>query len=370
MTSKILFICKARQFAYHSSDENTYSGGSKSSGLYNSVKFMVDMLNKAGVECKMVEVPDNNAIDKEVTAYKPTHVIIEALWVVPEKFDVLTKLHPTVKWLVRLHSDVPFIANEGIAIEWIAKYMTKTNVWVAANSQRIAEDLESLYGKAVPHLPNYYPIEDYGFPPVPVVPDHGNIFIRIIDVLLGRGHTKPVQPAIRTRLDIGCFGAIRPLKDQLIQAIAAMRFADLRGLPLYFHINGNRVEGKGDPILKNIRQLFASRPEHTLVEHDWMDHEEFVSFLKTIDVTMQVSFTETYNIVAADSIAAHTPVITSDEIVFVPAEFHADPTSANDMIKKLGYVYDGSREHIVHHNFECLVRDAEKAKSIWLRMFE
>ena len=34
-------------------------------------------------------VVDNNGIDKEITEYKPTHVFIEGLWVVPEKFDVL-----------------------------------------------------------------------------------------------------------------------------------------------------------------------------------------------------------------------------------------------------------------------------------------
>lgn len=370
MTSRILFICKARQLTTDYNEEYTYSGGAKSSGLYNSVKFMVDMLTQAGVDCKMVEVPDNNAIDKEVTAYKPTHVIIEALWVVPSKFDVLTKLHKNVKWIVRLHSDVPFISNEGIAMDWISQYVNKPNVFVGANSPRIAEDLEAIYGQPVIYLPNYYPITSYGFPPVPQEEAASSIFSRIVDVLLGRSHKKPIATVYKDTLDIGCFGAIRPLKNQLIQAVAAMRFADMKGKKLRFHINGNRVEGKGDPILKNIQKLFASRPEHTLVEHNWMDHETFVEFLRTLDVTMQVSFTETYNIVAADSIAAHTPVITSNEIVFVPNEFHADPVDANDMIDKLGAVYDGSRNHIVHKNFEGLMRDADRAKMQWLATFK
>lgn len=55
------------------------------------------MLNRNGIESKVVVVIDNNCIDKEVTAFKPTHAIIEGLWVVPEKFDVLKKLHPTIK---------------------------------------------------------------------------------------------------------------------------------------------------------------------------------------------------------------------------------------------------------------------------------
>jgi hypothetical protein len=40
-------------------------------------------------ESNIVVVLDNNEIDKYVTKYKPTHVIIEALWVVPTKFHIL-----------------------------------------------------------------------------------------------------------------------------------------------------------------------------------------------------------------------------------------------------------------------------------------
>jgi hypothetical protein len=77
------------------------------------------MLVANGVDSTIIEVIDNNGIDREVTKYKPTHVIIEALWVIPSKFEILTKLHPNVKWIIRLHSEIPFLANEGIAMEWM-----------------------------------------------------------------------------------------------------------------------------------------------------------------------------------------------------------------------------------------------------------
>ena len=66
----------------------------KSSGLFNSASACAQMLEDDGIPSKVVEVVDNNCIDREVHKFRPTHVIIEALWVVPEKFSVLSKLHP------------------------------------------------------------------------------------------------------------------------------------------------------------------------------------------------------------------------------------------------------------------------------------
>ena len=110
--AKVLFILKRRE------DYNSviHSHVGLSTGLYNSASFMNDMLNENGVQSKLVVVPDNNSIDREVTLYRPSHVIIEALWVVPQKFAILQKLHPEVKWIIRLHSEMPFMAGEGNAM--------------------------------------------------------------------------------------------------------------------------------------------------------------------------------------------------------------------------------------------------------------
>ena len=113
--NKILFLLKRRE------DYSAKIHGSNvglSTGLYNSASFMNDMLNELGIESKLSVVIDNNCIDREVTQYQPTHVVIEALWVVPTKFAVLQALHPNVKWIVRLHSELPFLANEGMALHW------------------------------------------------------------------------------------------------------------------------------------------------------------------------------------------------------------------------------------------------------------
>jgi len=134
--TKVLFILKRRE-DYNSAIHN-HQG--LSTGLYNSASFMNNMLNDNGVQSKMVVVIDNNCIDREVTAYRPTHVIIEALWVTPSKFAVLQKLHPGVKWIIRLHSEMPFMAGEGMAMDWLGDYADFANVYIGVNAPRMLRE--------------------------------------------------------------------------------------------------------------------------------------------------------------------------------------------------------------------------------------
>jgi hypothetical protein len=139
--TKVLFICKRRIDSW--SKDQPYAVEGFSSGLYNSANFVVKMLNDAGTEAKLIDVIDNNCIDREVTKYKPTHVIIEAYWVVPEKFDVLIKLHPDVEWIVRNHSETPFAANEGIIIDWSFGYIER-GVKLSCNAPRALHDFRTI----------------------------------------------------------------------------------------------------------------------------------------------------------------------------------------------------------------------------------
>jgi len=348
-TPRILFICKNRDTIYGSPvcDSYTHYASSLSSGLLNSVYFVVKMLIAKGIDAKLVDVVDNNGIDKEVSMYKPTHVIIEALWVVPTKFDILTKLHPTVQWIVRLHSEVPFIACEGIAMDWIFESDKVPNVSIAANSKRIARDLSGLLSKPIIYLPNYYDVSN-------VVTNH-NVKIEKCSEFL----------------DIGCFGAIRQLKNQLIQAVAAMNFGNKIGKKIRFHINGNRVEGNADPVLKNIIKIFEKNTQgHQLISHDWMPHEDFTGVIGQMDILMQVSFSETYNIVTADAIAQNVPVVTSKEIQFVNRIFQAECTDVHSIVGALYRAYLLSKFDLHQVNRIMLSRNSDDAANVWLDTFK
>lgn len=332
--NKALFILKKRQ-----SSHSNYS--SVSSGLLNSAKFVSDMLNKNGIESNLVEVQDNNCIDREVTKYRPTHVIIEALWIVPSKFEVLTKLHPNVEWIIRLHSDISFLANEGIAVEWIYEYLKYDNVKISANDWETNFNFELLTDKQFVYLPNYYPVGFFNL-------------------------NKP-KPTTKKVLNVGCFGAVRPLKNQLIQAVAAIDYADSYGKKLKFHINVKRIEGKGEPVLKNLRELFKNNSKHELVEYDWLDHDKFIDVVQSMDIGMQVSFTETFNIVTADFVNNNIPVVVSGEIPWVSRLFQANPSKVESIVRKMRWALMFSKLKFL--NKLGLWWNSIRAEKIWTQYF-
>jgi len=155
----LLFLLKRRDTHWNPSDQYA---SELSSGLLNSVRFITKMIEKSFGFCQphLEQVADGNGVDRVVAQIRPQVVIIEALWVTPEKLSELCRLHPDVKWVIRLHSEVPFLANEGIAMDWLNRYVQVSDrVLIAANSHRAARELSQLLHRNVLHLPNCYEIE-------------------------------------------------------------------------------------------------------------------------------------------------------------------------------------------------------------------
>jgi hypothetical protein len=331
MTPRLLFILKkSKGYGFYS-----YGGF----GLYNSARFVVDMLNAAGLVAKLVIVNDNNDIDREVTGFRPNYVVIEALWVVPGKFDILQKLHPRVKWIVRVHSNLPFLSVEGIAVDWVYRYAEQANVQVAFNSKKIAEDFSVLLpkGKSL-FLPNFYPVSKY------------------------RGKRSPAPKNI---VRIGCFGAIRPMKNQLLQAVVAIRYAQKVGKLLEFNINASRVE-HGEEVLKNIRSLFQ-HSGHKLIERGWLSHDEFLKILGTMDFSMNVSLSETFCIAAADAVSMNVPLICSSDVPWASQAFSVVPATDEDRIlSRMLKFSTWLAERLNRHGLQSY---SNASRKIWLQSF-
>ncbi len=323
---KVLCITKRR---------GAYGGVHPSSGLYNSVRFIVAMLNEIGVDAKMVDVVDNNSIDREVHKYRPDICIIDAIWIIPEKFAILKRLHPKVKWVIRNHSDIPFLSNEGNAIRWLFEYLDY-DIKLASNRKQTADELSKTLNTDIAFLPNYYPLTDE---------------------ILRTGRDSET-------INIGCFGAIRPLKNQLVQAMAAIEFADRRNQALKFYINTERVEGCGESILKNLRSLF-DYSGHELVELPWLDHKDFIKLLGSkIDLSMQVSFNETFNIVSSDACNLNIPIVVSPEVYWASkAAMVKDTTNVDKIVERMEIVIDNNA--IVKYNKNLLGRENERTKQAW-----
>ncbi len=347
---RILFLCKKHHlYGHHRHHEN------KCSGLFNSASFVANYLKSQGHDAKVINVVDGNDIDRVVTEFDPQFVVIEALWVTPDKIQELLKIsrHQNRRWVIRIHSKLTFLASEGMAFEWLAGYRTLMqtfkNLHVAPNTFELTVDLKETFDLRTIFLPNIYM-------PEPVV---------IVDNLLQQRPHKKV-------IDIGCFGAIRPMKNALTQAMAAIKFADRKNLEVHFHVNAGRVEQNGENVLKNLRALFNGLKHHVLVEHPWMEYKEFVQLVRTMDIGMQVSLCETFNIVSADFVSNDIPLVGSKEISWLPKMFCADDTSSEDIANHLDYAWTQPGymlRHLSNRALDTYNIDAENHWDKLLRMW-
>lgn len=331
-TLRVLFICK---------DRGQHNG---KFGLWNSASFVVDALNDLRrdapdddirYDTKLVSVIDGNCIDREVTQFRPDIVVIEALWVTPNKFIELNAIHKHVRWIVRIHSKATFLAQEGIALHWVNEYTKIPRVIVSANNSEFNDDMCDV-GYPLLYLPNIYT------PSYKIIKSHQR------------------DPGV---INIGCFGALRPMKNHLVQAMAAIKFAESLGKTLHFHINFNCENI--DNVLRNLRSLFEGR-KHLLKEHGWLRHEDFCRLVSSMDVGMQVSVSESFNIVMADFVNLDIPVVCSKEIKFVNWLFKC-ANDTDEIVRTLGLACFGGRFNLQRYNKRLLDQHNREAVGIWDR---
>jgi len=334
--------------------KNNESGGQFTSkaGLSNSANFLKRILEKyVNLHCELKLCVDSNSVNKEISLFRPDICIIEAIWIPPYKMKELSKLWPSVTFVARVHSKIPFLANEGIAIGWIKEYNQIENVMVSFNNLATNEDFRGIGIEPV-YLPNLYPtIRNF---------NGTKYFFKSIKEkvckLFGCSTSKTV-------VNIGCFGAIRPLKNQLSQAFAAITYADKNDKILHYHINGTRIEQRGENVLKNLRELFKDT-RHKLVEHKWMEHHEFLKIIHQMDLGLQVSYTESFNIVTADFVHCEKPIIVGHDTDWMYCGSKVDANNIPMMVEKIENVMKNPSKYILR-NYTSFEKYYRKSLRIW-----
>ena len=347
---RVLFILKRRE-DYNQEFHNVKG---LSTGLFNSASFVCDMLNSIGIESQLEVAIDNNCIDRLVNTFKPSHVIIEALWVVPNKFEVLTRLHPKVKWIIRLHSEMPFMAGEGMSMDWIGDYISYPQISLGINAPRMLNEIQTYLrikqswteketNQRVFYMPNFYPQE----------------------------YKTKIFDRNKSYVNVACFGAIRPLKNHLLQAFAAIKFAESIDKKLHFHVNLGRIEMQGSPVMHNLLNLFEQLVDsgHQLIGHEWTPREEFLIICREMDIGLQCNFSETFNIVSADIISQGVPIVGSREIPWASNWFNARPTESDEIANVMRRSYKYAKVN-VWLNQRNLTKYTDKTRFIWKKLFE
>jgi hypothetical protein len=156
--------------------------------------------------------------------------------------------------------------------------------------------------------------------------------------------------------------------------MCAMKAADILNKTLHFHITvnvkGDYVYGNSNetsnPILKNFDELFKNS-KHVLIKHQWIENNEFQELVKKMDLGLQLSFTESFNIVAADFINNDVPILVSDVISWMPDCLKTSTTDYDKVVRKMIRLYKHRNSYFIKRKMrKSLINYNVKAKIKWL----
>jgi hypothetical protein len=166
------------------------------------------------------------------------------------------------------------------------------------------------------------------------------------------------------KLRIGCFCAIRPYKNVLTAAAAALEVGvRLRANDLEFWISGGRMEGGGDTIMRAIEQMYKDVPRAKLVAQTWQSWPAFLETVGSMDLMLQPSFSEGFNMICADGISRGVSTVVGDAIYWAPQNWVASTDSASDIANKaVALLHDPGA---IHEGVEALIKHNNAALQNW-----
>ncbi len=285
-------------------------------GLGVSALKNAEYLNARGYDAIVIAAKHNVDVVDAIRKYELTHVVISAPWLSSLDIDTMVRHFTNVKFGIVAHSNIGFLQADPGALQLLRKYVLISrevpNLYVGGNSLIFAKWFSEVYESKFLLLPNLY--EVYG---------------------------RECQEFSRDLIRIGTFGAIRPQKNVMTSAAAAMLLSKHTGRPVEFNVSTGREDGGGGVILNAIRQMMIHVPGVELVERHWSNWIEFKRTVRDMDILFQMSYTESFNMVTADGISEGVPSVTSDAIVWVPESWKA---KADDV-----YSVAAIAEHLLHH---------------------
>lgn len=313
-------------------------------GLGVNALMTAKVLRKNGIHCDVVAVKDVSDVKKFLsTSAVPTHAIFQALWVPANDMQELCTTYGATHFIVRCHSQIGFLQVEPTAINTLRDLLFQQelslNLTVSSNTRRLQCFLQDTYKSKVLYLPNLYDLE--------------------------RVKRKRDESHGHRVLRIGSFGAHRLLKNHTTAAAAAMMMAQRHSSDLEFYVNSGRAENnKGDSVLLSLQYMLGRVPWAKLVQVPWAEWSEFRQTVATMDLCIQVSFTETFNIVTADAVAEGVPSVVSDAIEWAPESWKADVDNAQSIARTGAWLLWDT--HGAVEGLESLTRYCDAGVQTWL----
>jgi hypothetical protein len=276
--------------------------------LHNAARYDADYLKAVGHASEVIATPEGDMLPVLDTDL----VVIEgACWVPVEMVQKLTRKHRVI---VRVHAAPAFLYFEfpGQSATDYCKACRALGVTIAYVSEELAERFNAAA------LPIVYPVG-----PLPEW-EHSL--------------TAAVHSVRADRVDIGAFGAMRPLKNHMGMLFDVIKARDtwFKDRAFYFHVNATRAEDRGHYILGELKSVCRETGIH-LVGHDWIEPAKFkAEVIPSMTVGMFGTFAESFCLTAADFVAAGVPSVLSNSIPWA-----------------------GIRGSLVDQLYECIVRPHE-----------
>lgn len=264
-------------------------------------------------ECEEIENKINE--DSKICDTPPTHIIISAFWIPTRKLAELCYKYKNIKFIVNSHSNVEFMHADRNAFallkQGIELQRMVPNFNMSGNCYKFSEWASIIFDEKIAFLPNLYNLEGM---------KHSNY----LDIF----HT----PEWRKRgiIKISNFGATRVLKGNLTACAAAMEVSKKLNVPVEFWLSSGRVDG-GQSILYAIQQLTQNMPNFYVRHKEWAPWGNFREFIGTMDLNMQMSMSESFNMVLADSLYNGIPAVGSEVIEWLPNNCIAKLDDANNI---------------------------------------
>jgi hypothetical protein len=328
-------------------------------GLGVSAGNTCKVLEREGIHCEVWPAQTAAELKAKLerefqNPYPISHVVVSAPWIpILDWQSILQKWH-RIHFAVNVHSNIGFLQadSNGVAnmAGCVALEKSYPNFRLSANNRTFGKWINDTHACPCQYLPNLYYLHELSGRSRPMFGNTGP----------GAGGT----------LQIGCFGAIRPLKNGMSAAAAAIQVARSMRCKLEFWVSNGRAEGGGEGVLRAMQQLFPSgpNPQERIIRSTWAPWPEFRATIGSMHLLMQPSYTESFNMVTADGIAEGVPSVVSSAIDWVPSHWMADADDVAEIARVGRYLL--TDPHAAAEGREALENYVQDGIMAWKRYLE
>lgn len=315
-------------------------------GLGIAAKNNCKVLNEMGIRCRAVPVERAEDIARFIDQ-TVTHVVVQAIWVPVTLFAELTWQFPDTQFSATCHSNVGFLQAEPRAITLFKEYLNlereTVNFHAAGNSHRFCRTIEEAFTEPCTYLPNMYWLHHK------------------------HGESRRPWREIGGTLRIGIFGAPRVQKNMLSGIMASVEIASNMGAFTEIYISSGREDGgpqRANAIRQGCKNVVAGLPNIKLIEAPWSNWTQFLKLVGHMNMLIQVSYSESFNIVTADGCAEGVPSVVSSAITWAPQSWMAEVDDSSDIARAGCQILNDPMSAI--HGFKHLKRHNKQSEHAWL----